>query len=235
MSKRIKCESELECGLRAPWCNWPWREYARDLEDLARLGQRCDAWRRFLSSDTVTALGKLRGHIVWFSKHQAFDRLIMEVSCSQKRLQETLLSLIRARFLDTTNLTPLRKDIYDARGWISLTLDHFVSIDRMYPRTGDPSWEHDVLARNEMPIVDIGLQTRWRVSRDCFRCIRRVKRRKPMAVMVFTHPQLDGRFEGQRWCAEQEWIPGASRQDMETALLPTVAERCKRYLVTIVE
>ena len=199
------------------------------------MGTRCDAWRAFLSSSTFEVLAKLRGHVIWFNKYEAFDRLIMEVSCSFKRLREALRGLIRARFLDTTNLTPVRKDIYDARGWISLPLDRFVSIHGMHPRTGNPTWEHDVLARNEMPIVDIGLQTRWKVSRDCFHVIRRSKGRKPMAVMVFSHPQLDERFEEERWCAEQEWIPGANRQDMETALLPKVVERCKRYLVEIVE
>ena len=192
---------------------------------------RCDAWRTFLSSETAAKLRKLRGHVLWFNKYEAFDKLLMEFSCAEKRLLETLRELV----VGNHTLPPFRRiDIYDSRSWLFLPLDWFVPISGMNSRTFDERWQNDVLRINEVPILQVGLRRPWTVTRDCFRVIRCTKRRRRLAVMVFDHPDLDSRFAGKRWCAEIE-CEGKDRHVIENDLFALTAAECQKHLVTIVD
>ncbi len=151
---------------KAPWCTWPWREYARNLQDLATAGAICDAWRAFFSSQTVQALSALRGYVCWFNRYEAFDRLIMEFACSQRRLEDTL------RFLmlpgKQTPIVFTRVDIYDKRAWCTLPLDHFAPVSGLGPRTLDPFWQQEALSLAHTPLVAFGIPMHWTVPSSCF-------------------------------------------------------------------
>lgn len=199
------------------WINWPNMNYARDLEDLYTMGQRCDAWRAFMQSETIAKLRRLKGRIIWFNKYQYFDKLLCEFDCSEKKLRATIESLMRPDHKMPVEF--IRKDIYDARAWAELPLSCFAEVE------GDP---------NEIPVIQFGLKLPWEISVDCFTLTHRIKDNLRHAIMTVAHPQIDPRFKGKRWVADQVFPRDTTRKEMETILLDKVRNECKRNLVTIV-
>ena len=219
-------------GIKNPgWVDWPNHKYARDIEDLYKVGRRCDAWREFFRSETIEKLKKIKGYILWFNRYSYFERLICEFDCSEKKLRMTIESLMRTGH--ETPVTFVRKDIYDARAWADLPLNCFAEIDGCNERSGEVLWQHHEILKNEMPIIQFGIRKRWVVSRDLFVLTHRLKYGERFATMTFSHPQLDPRFENKRWVAEKTFHKEASRKEMTEALFAEVEQECTKYLVKI--
>ena len=210
--KRKKLTHDTE---RPDWCGWPDKEYAREIDDLYAMGAACDAWRLFLTSRSLTEFKRLKGYFGWFQQHDFFSKLNVECDCSEKRLRRVIYDL-RLFLFQVEPYKFLRNDIYDSRAWAVIPLRHFVEVD----------------TRVE-PMIHFGLRLPWTVSASCFKMIRRTKRRKQLDTMVFIHPQIDGRFGGQRWCADRVYVPGVPVAERFAALLDDVREQAAKYLVTI--
>jgi len=199
------------------WCNWPHREFAREVNDLNVMGARCDAWRAFLTSDTMQRLRRVKGHFIWFNRYQMFDHLIAEFDCTERRLRKVISELVRPEFAGES-YTFQRKDIYDSRAWAALPLAWFAKIDE-----------------REVPFIEFGLRLPWTVSRKDFTLRWRWKHGRKLAVMTFDNSCLDPRFEKKRWVAEDRFPQEATRQQMWDALFAEVTEKCRTFLVTIVD
>ena len=212
------------------WCTWPNRKYARDVEQLTRMAIRCDAWRMFFSS-TAQTLKKLKGHIIWFNRYEAFDKLLCEFECSERHLVKTIRPLMRRDI----PLVFRRSDIYDARAWLTLPLDCFVKIDGTNPRTRDPRFQDEALKLNETPIVRFSIRKKWIIDWECFTIQRRRRAGRVTDIVTFAHPDIDSRFEGGRWCAQKVFPAGTPKKQREAELLSIVREKAAQYLVTITE
>jgi len=222
-------------------------EHALELEDLYKCGARCDAWRAFFQSRTLATLRKLKGHLIWFNRHEYFDRLICEFDCPEKKLRQTLealvVSALTPKYIQRLRhpkgrpaITFLRDDLYDARAWCRIPLDHFIPIPSggFTARTHDDSHSGYVLKHNEMPVLQFGLQLPWIVSRDCFTLTHRLKDGGRFAEMFFKHPQLNPRFQGRRWVADQNFPRNTTGQHMEETLIALVQANAPKYLFAIV-
>ncbi len=228
-------------SIKAPWCNWPSVSQAREIEDLYKVGARCDAWRAFLNSDTVKKLKRVKGYILWFNKWEHFDKLLCEFECTEKKLRAVIKSIMRPGH--EMPIEFIRTDIYDAKGWTRLPLSCFAEIENCNERTGEEHWQYEILEKNEMPIVQFGLPMPWTVSRDCFTLTHCLKDdiaqgvccRRRHAVMTFNHPQLDRRFDGKRWVADMIFPRESKRKEMTEKLFAKVKAECAKHLVTIKE
>jgi len=218
-------------SIKAPWVGWPNQEYARDFEDLSKTGARCDAWRSFLQSETMAALKKVKGYVLYFNQHSYFDTLILECTCSEKKLRAVIEPLMRPDYKEP--IICLRNDIYDARAWAHIPLNCFAEINGCNDRRGKSIWQHEVLEQNEMPIVQFGIKKPWVVKRECFTLTHRLRDHDRKATMVFNHPQLDFRFKGGRWVADQVFPREATRAEMAAVLFAKVEKECANHLVTI--
>ena len=216
------------------WCNWPNREYKDDCESFARMAIRCDVWRAFFSSRLSDRLGRLKGRIIWFNRHEAFDKLLCEFDCSERLITQILGSFMRPGH--EREIVFRRCDIYDKRAWTHLPLNCFIDTETLEPR--GPTSERwldmtEALRMNEVPLLSFSIPQKWTVSRECFSLHHRIKDDKRFAEMVFSHPYLDGRFQNRRWVADG-WFPKeATRYEMETELLSKVRENCVSHWVTI--
>ena len=218
---------------RPKWCNWPDQENIRDLEDLYKVSNRCDAWKAFFNSSAVKKIKKAKGYILWFNKWEHFDKLICEIDLSEKKAQKLIKSLMLPGH--EKPIIFKRQDIYDARGWVHLPLSCFVKIKGFNERSGKDHYQNKILEYNEMPIVQFGIKLPWSVSRKCFTLTHRLKYNERHAVMRFNHPDLDHRFEGKRWVAEAIFKPETTRKEMTEKLFTDVEDECAKYLVTITE
>lgn len=199
------------------WCNWPHREFAREVNDLNIMGARCDAWRAFLTSDTMKRLRRVKGHFIWFNRYEMFCKLIAEFACTERQLRKAISELVRPEFSGEPYAFQ-RSDIYDARSWAKLPLSWFAEIDE-----------------REVPVIEFGLRLPWTVNRKDFTLRWRHKRGRKLAVMTFANPAIDDRFEDRRWVAEDLFPPNATRQEMWDALFAEVTKKCRTHLVTIVD
>lgn len=219
------------------WCSWPNRDYQRGNNDLYLTGLRCDAWRTFLTSDTVRAFKRLKGQCIWFNRYEYFDKLIAEFDCTERSLRRVITARLLPEFQDRP-IEFVRNDIYDARAWAHIPLNWFVDglapLSERDPNPG-PRWQYEVLAANEVPDVQLGIKKPWAVSRDSFSLRHRLKNGSRFALMTFAHPQLDRRFQGKRWVADGTFSREATRAVMFAHLFAEVAEKCGRHLVTITE
>lgn len=228
------------------WCDWPNRKYGLEVHDLTLMAIRCDAWRAFFSSETAVALQRLKGHVIYFSQYQAFDKLICEFRCSEKQLARTIRKMFHPSLefdgkpARESNWTPIfrRKDIYDARTWTNIPLTWFVPVSEWKPPTEDEHWRNltQVLAAKETPTLQLSIELPWVVQRKCFTLRRRSKDRKLLWVMTFAHPDIDPRFGNRRWVAEafaDEFPPEATKMDVFEELLAEVRQQCAKHLVTI--
>lgn len=215
------------------WCDWPHRKNERELGEVYKVGARCDAWRLFLRSETVAKFKKIKGSVIWFNRHEYFDKLICEFDCSEKKLRSVIkLLMIKGHEMPVEFV---RKDIYDARAWAYLPLSCFVKIDilEFSERRGENHWQHEILKYNEMPVVQFGIRLPWIVSRSCFTLSHRLKNNKRCAVMTFSHPQIDSRFDDRRWAGEHIFPREATRKEMTKYLFAKVESECIKHLVTI--
>jgi len=219
--------------IKVRWCGWPNVSYAREMEDLFKVGIRCDAWRSFLSSETAAKLKKIKGHIIWFNRYEYFDKLICEFDCSEKRLRNVIKSLMRVGH--EKEIEFIRNDIYDARAWTRLPLSCFAEVDGCLPRSGKDLWQCEVLEHNEMPVILFGIKLPWTVSRNCFALTHRLKHGKRHAEMTFSHPQLDYRFDNKRWVAEKTFPKETNRKEMTEDLFAKAEDECTKHLVTIID
>lgn len=200
------------------WCNWPHREFAAEIDGLYTLGSACDAWRRFMVSDTLHALRRVKGHFIWFNRYQQFSELIAEFRCSERSLRRTMKRLLLPG-RDLPEFAFRRCDIYDSRAWARLPLRLFTEVD---PRVD--------------PAIRFGLlDSPWTVSKSCFKVHRRMKKGRRIAVMTFDHPLLDGRFEHRRWVGEMPFPNTMTRAEVVDALFETVTETCANHNVMIVD
>lgn len=198
------------------WCNWPNRDFARQIDDVYSMGASCDAWRRFLVSDTLRALQKVKGHFGWFSRYEEFDKLLVEFDCSEKRMRHTINGLRAAEFANE-DYSFTRMDIYDARSWAKLPLRWFVEVD---PRVD--------------PTIQFGIRIPAQIDIARFHLSHRMKKGQKMALITCDDTRFDGRFKGKRWCAERAFPRGTTRQDEWDVLMGEVREKCQKYLMTIV-
>lgn len=218
------------------WCIWPNPDYARAAEELYQAGLRCDLWREFFRTETGAALERLGAQSIWFNRYEYFDKVGCTLKCSEHNAQAGLRALMRPGHECPVEFK--RIDIYEPRGWCVLPLDCFVdtSAANFQPRAGiGQHWQHEVLEKNEMPVLQCGVLKSWTVSRDCFTLKHRVKFGIRHAEMTFAHPDLDSRFGNKRWVADGEFKAGATRADMTAALFLEVERRCRENLVTLVE
>ena len=220
--------------IKINWCNWPHRENKRDPGDLNKVGARCDAWRSFLQSETVAKLKKMKGNCIWFNKYEYFDKLICEFDCSEKRLRSVIKSLMRKGH--GIPIEFIRDDIYDARAWVKLPLCYFIEIDVLEykERSGKDIWQSDILKHNEMPIIYFGIKLPWVVDSSCFTLTHRLKNGERYAEMIFRHPQLDRRFDGKRWAADDTFPRETTRKEMTEYLFAKVKNECAKHLVNII-
>ena len=214
--------------IKPNWCGWPNQENARGIEDLEIMGMRCDAWRDFLSSETAAMFKKLKGSIIWFNKYQYFDKLICELGCSEKTAIKTIESLMRPGYIVLVDF--VRNDIYDSRAWAEIPLICFADIQGN-ERSGD--YFGYELHKNEMPVIQFGLKKKWVVDMGCFKIKHRLKDGMRFAVMTFEHSQLDSRFDGKRWVAEQMFPRETTKEEMTEALFAKVKAECVKHIVTI--
>lgn len=217
----------------AHWCNWPNQEYARNLEDLARMGARCDAWRKFFSSGTLRRLSRLEGTVIWFNRYEAFDKLLVECNCTEKQLRSAIKKMLLPDFKSHVYEFK-RQDIYDAISWAKIPLNLFVTgLEECAQRDGLEHWQYEILARNEVPLVQIGIKLPWTVSRNCFSIVDRVRDGRKITVMICNHPDIDPRFNGKRWVAEGEFSPGTPKSQKMETLFAKVEVECLKHQVTI--
>ncbi|MFH1635029.1 MAG: hypothetical protein ABIG63_13625 [Chloroflexota bacterium] len=217
---------------KPPWVVWPNRKYATDINDLARMGIRCDLWREFFSSPALDRLNRLRGHIIWFNRHQAFDVLICEFDCSESRLTKAIKEMMRP----AREVVFKRNDIYDPRAWAYLPLDCFLDVHGLKPRGKvRDQWlsESEILRLGEIPLIHFGVKKAWVVNARCFTSRHRMKDGRRFGQMTFSHADLDGRFENKRWVADGWFAKEASGKQVHDVLLSQVKEKCVRCLVTI--
>jgi len=219
--------------IKPNWCNWPYPGYKRDINDLAKVGARCDAWRSFFESPAHAKLQKVKAHVIYFNKYEYFDKLICEFDCSEKKLRNIIESLMRPGHEAPVNF--VRKDIYDARAWSYLPLTCFVEINGCNERSGKRLWQWEVLEHNEVPIIQFGIRLPWIVSRSCFTLTHRLKHGARYAVMTFYHDLIDSRFNGKRWVGEEMFPREATRKEMMEHLFAKVEKECAKHLVTIEE
>ena len=218
-------------SIKAPWCDWPNKEYARNFEDLYKTGARCDAWRTFLQSETLAALKKIKGYVLYFNKYAYFDTLIIECGCTQKKLRTVIEPLMRPDHKLPVNC--IRNDIYDNRAWARIPLDCFAEIRGCNDLSGKRIFQYEVLKYNEMPVVQFGIKKPWVVKRECFTLTHKLRDHDRKATMIFNHPQLDFRFSGGRWVADQVFPREATRAEMTDELFAKVKTECAKHLVTI--
>lgn len=211
------------------WCNDANRKYARELDELYKVGSRVDAWRGFFKSDPCKMLKKLSGDIIYFNKFEYFERLICELSCTEAKA----IAEIKKVMLSEPEINFIRDDIYDSRAWCRLPLSCFVSTKGFNERTERDMMQWDVLKYNQMPEVQLGINKEWVVSRGWFTFSHKIKNDERYAEISFYHPQLDSRFKGHRWCAGGKFPRSSTRQEMEAALWEKVNVECKKHLVTI--
>lgn len=216
------------------WCTWPHREYRREMQDLYSLGARCDAWRQFMQSDVLKRLRKLKGYFIWFNRYEYFDKLIAEFDCSETALRRVIKSLMREEYREQA-FEFSRADIFDKRAWAHLPLSWFVAgLDDFNTRDeGKQRWQHEILAANEVPELQIGVNLPMTVTANCFTLTHRLKNGKRFAQMTFNHPSLDSRFRGKRWVADRVFPREATRAEMYTELMKEATEKCRAYDVTI--
>ena len=216
------------------WCNNIDPKYARDLEDLYKVGARVDAWRIFFQSPAIEVLKNLGGYIQWFNKHEHFENFICEFECSEEVATRAISGLMRPG-----HEYPIffeRNDIYDSRAWCQLPLDCFVVADGFNARTNDDVCQHQVLEYNQMPMLTLGIKVKqWTVSRTDFTFSHKLKNGERFAQISFNHHQLRPNFKGRRWCADGIFERSATRQQMEAALFAKVREKCKRHHVEILD
>lgn len=217
---------------RQIWCNWPHEENARELDELAQMTARCFAWTQFFSEQACEQLRLLEGSFVWFSRYEHFDKLIMTFGCTEAELRAKIIELMLPNV--ARDVTFRRKDLYDARAWAYITLDCFAELDAD-PRTGEPSPYSDPRI-GHLPLIHFGINKQWQVSRDSFKVKHRLTSyatRK--AKMVFSHPDLDARFDNARWAADGEFPRTMPIADIKVALFADVEKRCAQHMVTIVD
>jgi len=203
----------------------------RETDDLYKVGARCDAWRTFFKSETIAKLKKIKGRVIWFNRYEYFDKLICEFDCSEKKLRAVIKSLIiPGREMP---IMFVRKDIYDARAWAYLPLSCFAEINGCNERSDKNHWQYDILKSNEMPVIQFGLKKKWVVDMGCFKIKHRLKDGMRFAVMTFEHSQLDSRFDGKRWVAEQMFPRETTKEEMTEALFAKVKAECVKHIVTI--
>ena len=223
----------MEKSIKAPWCDWPNKEYARNFEDLHKTGARCNAWRAFLQSETMAALKKIKGNVIYFNKFSYFNKLIIECTCSEKKLRSAIEPLMRTDHKEP--IVCLRNDIYDSRAWANVPLDCFAETIGCNAYSGKHAWQHEILEKNEMPVVQFGIKKPWTVKRECFTLTHKLRDHDRKATMIFNHPQLDFRFSGGRWVADQVFPREATRAEMTDELFAKVKTECAKHLVTIID
>lgn len=216
---------------KGDWCGSPNHSNMRELDDLFKVGARCDAWRSFLKSKTVAALRQIKGHVIWFNRYEHFETLICEFDCTESKLTAVIKGLMLPKSREIVEF--VRRDIYDARAWAYLPLGCFTKTTGFNKRTDTERMQYDVLALNEMPIVQFGIRKPWVVTRDCFTLRHRIKDGGRFAEMTFAHPQLDTRFRNLRWVADGMFPREAKRADIEAVLFAKVREEAANYLVSI--
>ena len=213
----------------------PNREYARRLAEFTSMAVRCDAWRGFFTSPAFKSMNRMKGHIIWFNRSEAFDNLSCEFPCSEQRLIKSLKGVMRR---DCGEISFRRNDIYDKRAWAYLPLDMFVDVEGMKPRMSEPCsgyrGETVILIENEMPLLCFSVPKPWVVEESCFTLHHRIREGRRFAEMTFAHPYLDSRF-GKRWVADGWFAKETKRAEMYDTLLSEVKEKCVGHLVTITE
>jgi len=213
------------------WCNLPDSKYARETDDLYKVGSRVDAWRGFFGSPASRKIKKLPGNIIWFSKWEHFEKLIVEIDLPEDKA----VKIIRKLMLHSEPIEFLRSDIYDSRAWCELPLSCFVKTKGFNKRTDNHIMQYDVLKYNQMPIVQFGIKKAWAVSRGCFTFSHKIKNDERYAQLSFDHPQQDERFEGRRWVADGTFPRTATRREMEAALFAKAEAECREHMVTIIK
>lgn len=211
------------------WCNDANKKYARELDDLYKVGSRVDAWRDFFKSASCGMLKKLSGDIIYFNKFEYFERLICELKCTEGKA----IASIEKVTLSEPEINFLRDDIYDSRAWCRLPLSCFALTKGFNERTERDLMQWDVLKYNQMPEVQLGINKAWTVSRGWFKFSHKIKNDERYAEISFNHPQLDKRFKGRRWCADGKFPRSATRQEMEAVLWGKVNTECQKHLVTV--
>lgn len=202
------------------WCDWPDPEYARELGDLNEMGIRCDAWRQFMTSDTLRALKEIDGNFIWFNRYEQYDKLIAYFPCSEERMRETLARLLRPDYREK-GFRFRRIDIFDKRAWIYLPVNWFVeALDGVICKP---------------PILQIGIDLPLTVRKAHFTMTHRLKDGGRFAEMRFNHPDLDERFNKRRWVTHQQFPRAATRQEMFDALFKEVKGKCAQYNVSFAD
>jgi hypothetical protein len=227
------------------WCDWPLPEHARELDELAKVGARCDAWRQFMKSEALAVIKMSVNPFCWFNAWENFDRLILELDCGEGELRAAINDRLRPQYKECSYGFK-RMDIWDSRSWCTLPLEWFVEGMAGFgaSRNGKrPDWPETVLTHNDMPVLQFGIKLPWTVGQECFWMEHKIKR-DPWgsstlewreAFMFFDHPDIDKRFKGRRWAADGKFAVAATRSEMEEALWEVVLAKCKTSLVTVVE
>jgi hypothetical protein len=189
--------------------------FESQLNDLAMIAARCDAWRQFFEKSSAK-LSSLDGYFQWFNKHDLFSVSYLEVDCPELELQSTLKSIL----IDPTAAIEFRRwELSDSRAWAAFPLSAFVPIEGQ-----------------EVPLLHIGRkQTPWAVSAECFKVSHRLKNGGRFAVMTFHHPDLHMRFKGAQWAEDGMFPRETTRSELRSALLSQVRDRLRGSLVTITE
>ena len=232
-----RMESMMKLVKEPNWCNWPKRANARELEDLARMGARCDVWRKFLTSETLKSFGRLKGRIIYFNRYQYFDHLLIEFDCTEKQLRTAINKRLLPEFTDSLYEFK-RIDIYEARAWSHIPLNWFVDGLEGFNKRAMPEkreWDFDILSKNEIPCVQFGIRKPLTISRNCFTMTYRIKDDHKKAVMICNYPDSEYRFRGKRWVADGIFPRESTRTQMEERLFAQVVDKCKKHLVTITD
>jgi hypothetical protein len=218
------------------WCNWPNRDYQRATTDLFQVGARCDAWRAFLSSDTMKRLNRVKGRIIWFNQYEYFDTLLAEFDCSEATLRKVIREILLPEFRDNA-FAFRRKDIFDARAWATVPLNWFTQgLDGFQQRKDDRRrFQNEVLEACEVPKVQFAIKLPWDVTSDYFTLKHRLKNGQRVAELLFDHPELDPRFQGRRWVADGVFPTATSRAEMLKALFRQAEEKCANHQVRIID
>lgn len=217
------------------WCTWPNREYAYKIDDLRKVGARCDAWRAFFQSESIKKLRRLKGSVLWFNMYEYFDTLICEFECSEKQLRTALRGMMRPG--KERPIEFKHEDIYNATAWAYLPLDCFVEASGFNARSSNdrPFSDSAVLEKHEIPNLRIGIKLPRSVPRSQFKLTHRLNGDRRFAEIHYYGPELERRFKDKRWCAEGTFPREATRQEMEAALFAKVEERCAEHMVTITD
>jgi hypothetical protein len=186
-------------------------EYKEQIDELHALAAQCDAWRLFLTDETMRCFRGVKARLNnWYGR---YDSLTALCECTEGKLRDAIGLMTHA---PTFDFEFLRHDIYDPWAIAEIPLSCFVCVD--------PAVK---------PAVRFGIKLPWVVSEDDFKIVRRQKHHRQLDVMVFEHAQLSRRSEGARWCAEIEYDAGKTKEERFAVLMAEVRGKAAQYLVTI--